>query len=286
MKFLISLLACGSAAFAAQLTQVSNYGGSAKARPGMYVYKPDQVKSDALVVAIHPCGSTGQSYFGWAPWKKGSDSKGYVTVFPSATASCWDVSSKASLSRGGGGESNAIADMIAYATKQYNLNPKKVYVVGESSGAMMTNVLAATYPDLIAATSVYSGVAAGCFVSASGGVAAWNSECAQGRSIKTAQQWGDIARAMDPGYNGSRPRVQFWHGSVDATILPPNYNETLKQWTNVFGVSTTPTRSQANTPQTNYRTDDFGSNVQGIWAVGVGHGVPAHQAQTEAWFGL
>lgn len=80
--------------------------------------------------------------------------------------------------------------------------------------------------------------------------------------------------------------VEFWHGSVDATILPPNYNETLKQWTNVFGVSTTPTRSRANTPQTNYRTDDFGSNVQGIWAVGVGHGVPAHQAQTEAWFGL
>lgn len=131
-------------------------------------------------------------------------------MFPSATASCWDVSSKASLSRGGGGESNAIADMIAYATKQYNINPKKVYVVGESSGAMMTNVLAATYPDLIAATSVYSGVAAGCFVSASGAVAAWNSDCAQGRSIKTAQQWGDIARAMDPGYSGSRPRVRKW----------------------------------------------------------------------------
>jgi acetylxylan esterase len=173
-----------------------------------FVYVPDQVKTDALVVAIHSCGSTGPSYFGWAPWKKGSDSKGYVTVFPSATSNCWDVSSKASLSRNGGGESTAIADMIKYAISKYKINPKKVFVVGESSGAMMSNVLASTYPDLIAAVSMYSGVPAGCFVSASGATAAWNGDCAGGRSIKTAQQWGDIVRAMYPGYTGARPRMR------------------------------------------------------------------------------
>ena len=47
---------------------------------------------------------------------------------------------------------------------------------------MMSNVLAATYPELIKAVSLYSGVPAGCFVSSSGGVAAWNNTCSGGQS--------------------------------------------------------------------------------------------------------
>lgn len=152
--------------------------------------------------------------------------------------------------------------------------------------AMMSNVMAATYPDLISAVSLYSGVPAGCFVSSSGAAAAWNNTCSGGQSIATAQQWGDVARAMYPSYNGTRPRMQIWHGSADTTLAPANYQETIKQWTNVFGVSTTPTSSKPNTPETNYRMDDFGPNVEGIWAQGVGHSVPSHLDASEAWFGL
>ncbi|KAF2268224.1 hypothetical protein CC78DRAFT_540971 [Lojkania enalia] len=281
-------LAFGSVALGAQLTQVPNYGGNARARPGMWVYVPDQVKSDALVVAIHSCQSSAQAYFqnSKIPWKQGSDRKGYVTVWPSSTTQCWDVSSKSSLSHDGGGDSNAIANMIKYAITQYKIDPAKVFVTGGSSGAMMSNVLAATYPDLITAVSLYSGVPAGCFVSSSGQSAAWNSTCSGGQSRASAQQWGDVVRAMYPGYNGTRPRMQIWHGSVDTTLAPQNYQETIKQWTNVFGVSETPTSSKPNTPEMNYRTDDFGPNVEGIWAQGVGHSVPSHLDASEAWFGL
>lgn len=80
--------------------------------------------------------------------------------------------------------------------------------------------------------------------------------------------------------------MQFWHGSVDTTLSPKNYDETLRQWTNVFGVSTKPTKSQRDTLEKNYRTDDFGPNVQGIWAVGIGHSVPSHLTVFQAWFGL
>ena len=171
---------------------------------------PDQVKSDALVVAIHSCQSSAQKYFqnSLIPWKKGSDSKGYVTVWPSSTTECWDVSSKASLSHNGGGDSNAIANMIVYAIDKYKIDPKKVFVTGGSSGGMMSNVLAATYPELISAVSLYSGVPAGCFVSASGAAAAWNNTCSGGQSISTAQHWGDVVRGMYPGYNGTRPRMR------------------------------------------------------------------------------
>lgn len=192
--------------------------------------------------------------------------------------------------------------MITYAIDKYKIDPKKVFVTGGSSGGMMSNVLAATYPELITAVSLYSGVPAGCFVSSSGASAAWNNTCSGGQSISTAQHWGDVVRNMYPGYNGTRPRMrkfparttlslltccaEFWHGSTDSTLSPKNYDETLKQWTNVFGVSTTPTNSQKDTPEKNYRTDDFGPNVEAIWAQGVGHSVPSHLIVSEAWFGL
>lgn len=37
IQALVSVLVLGSTSFAAQLTQVSNYGGSARAKPGMFV---------------------------------------------------------------------------------------------------------------------------------------------------------------------------------------------------------------------------------------------------------
>ena len=52
----------------------------------------------------------------------------------------------------------------------------------------LQNVMAATYPELFAAATAYSGVPAGCFVSASNQIQAWNSTCSQGQSIATPQQ--------------------------------------------------------------------------------------------------
>lgn len=93
---------------------------------------------------------------------------------------------------------------------------------------MMSNVLAATYPEQIQALSLYSGVPAGCFMSSSGGVDQWNSSCASGQVSATAEAWGNTARNMYPGYNGTRPRMQIWHGSADSTLNPQNYKEEIK----------------------------------------------------------
>ncbi|EOO04320.1 putative acetyl xylan protein [Phaeoacremonium minimum UCRPA7] len=176
--------------------------------------------------------------------------------------------------------------MITYAIQQYKVDATKVFVTGGSSGAMMSNVLAATYPDLIQAVSLYSGVAAGCFVSSSGGVDQWNNTCSGGQSKAAPEAWGNVVRNMYPGYNGTRPRMQIWHGSADSTLAPQNYQEEIKQWTNVFGVSQTPTSSVKNYPQANYQTDNYGPDVQGIYATGVGHSVPANLTASEQWFGL
>ncbi len=80
--------------------------------------------------------------------------------------------------------------------------------------------------------------------------------------------------------------MQIWHGSADTTLAPQNYQEELKQWTTVFDVSMTATDAKPNTPESQYTTSNYGPNVQGIYAQGVGHSVPSHLAASEAWFGL
>lgn len=99
------------------------------------------------------------------------------------------MSSPQSLQRGGGGDSTAIANMVQHALDEYGADPARVYLTGGSSGAMMGNVLAATYPDLFQAVSIYSGVPAGCFVSSAGQVAAWNNTCSGGQSRASPEQW-------------------------------------------------------------------------------------------------
>lgn len=107
-----------------------------------YIYVPDKVVANPpLVVVIHSCQSTAQTYFqnSKIPWKQGSDKKGYITVWPSSphSGTCWDCSSKKSLSHDGGGDTQAISNMILYAIQQYKVDPAKVFVTGGSSGGTL-----------------------------------------------------------------------------------------------------------------------------------------------------
>jgi acetylxylan esterase len=280
----ITLFVLGASA--ASLQPVSDYGNN-PAKVPMYIYVPDKLATNpAVVMAIHYCTGTAQAYFSGTAWKTFADQKGFIVIYPSSPhqGACWDVSSKATLTHNGGGDSNSIANMATYAITKYNADPNKVFVTGTSSGAMMTNVMAAAYPNIFKAGSVYSGVPAGCFMSSSGAVDAWNSTCAQGQSIATPQVWAQVVRNM--GGSPPYPRMQIWHGSVDAALLPQNYQETIKQWTGVFNLPQTPTSTQANTPQSGYTTYNYSTFVQGIYAQGVGHTVPEHVDLSMNWFGI
>jgi acetylxylan esterase len=275
----ITFLTAGPAS-AAGLTRVTNFGSN-PSNLNMYVYVPNNVSArPALLVAIHFCtGSAQAAYSGpAADYVRAADRYGFVIVFPEATRSgqCFDVYSPEALRRGGGSDPVGILSMVNHAKQQYNVDPSRVYVTGFSSGAMMTNVLAAEYPDVFAAGSAFMGVPATCFATGSASNT-WNSQCSGGQIIKTAQQWGDAARAMYPGYTGSYPRMQLWHGTQDTTLSYPNFGEEIKQWTNLKGVSQTPVLTDH--PQSTWTRTRYGSNtvqapVEGISVSGQGHTLP------------
>jgi acetylxylan esterase len=274
----------GVHAAAGKLQQISNFGTNPTGVQ-MFLYKPAKLANPPpLIVALHYCGGTAQAYFTGTQYANLADSHGFMVIYPDApdSGNCWDVHTTATLTHNGGGDSIAIASVVKYAIANYGVDKTRVYATGSSSGAMMTNVLMGAYPDLFAAGSGFSGVPYGCFA----GSGMWNSQCAQGQLIKTPQQWGDMVRNGYPGYTGTRPKFQFWHGTVDTTLSTPNFWEEIKQWTNVFGVSQTPTANLTNNPIARYSRANFGPNVQAILAQGVGHGVPERADDVIAWFGL
>jgi poly(3-hydroxybutyrate) depolymerase len=259
LALVVTVLGVASPAHAAALTRVTNFGNN-PTNLNMYIYVPDRVAArPALLVLVHYCGGSASSVFGWngKDYATAADRYGYIMVLPEATRSekCFDVSTPKALKRNG--------------------DPARVVVSGFSSGAMMTNVLAAEYPDVFAAGSAFSGVPAGCFATTNGSL--WNSTCSGGQSIKTAQQWGDIARAMYPGYTGRYPRMQLWHGTTDTTLAYPNFGEEIKQWTNLNGLSQTPAYTdhpQSSWTRTRYGNTGTQATVEGVSIAGVGHQLP------------
>jgi acetylxylan esterase len=130
-------------------------------------------------------------------------------------------------------------------------------------------------------------VGAGCFVSSSGGIDAWNSTCAQGTSTATPAAWAKVVFNMYPGYTGTRPKMQIYHGSADTTLRPQNYQETTKEWAGVFGYNyDKPQATSTNDPQSGYTKTVWGPAVTGIYAQGVGHTVPIRGADDMKFFGF
>ncbi|WP_228044727.1 extracellular catalytic domain type 1 short-chain-length polyhydroxyalkanoate depolymerase [Streptomyces ferrugineus] len=301
LPLLAALLAAAPAAAArteaadavptATLTEVTDFGTN-PSDLRMYVYVPDNVSVDpAVLVAVHWCTGSGPDMYNGTEYDTLADQYGFIVLYPSVTRSskCFDVSSPQALKRGGGSDPVGIKSMIDWVTDTYDADPRRIYATGISSGAMMTNVLLGDYPDVFAAGAAFSGVPFGCFATTDG--SEWNSACAQGTVTRTAQQWGDIARAAYPGYTGPRPRMQLWHGTEDDVLRHPNLGEMIKQWTNVQGVAQTP--AATDTPQTGWTRTRYGGTgdrapVEAISLQGVGHNLYSYgmAARVLTFFGL
>jgi acetylxylan esterase len=233
-------------AHAASLVKVNNWNGGITfpSDVSMYIYVPDNVATNPpILTLIHYCGGSASAVLGQATTVINvANQNGVIVVAPDNTARCWDVQTTKGLTRDGGGDSHAIAQMVRYTITQYKANADRVYSTGDSSGGMMTQLLLALYPDIFKAGASFAGIPAGCRVGTETGNG-YSGSCAGGSISKTAPQWGDIVRAMGPtGYSGHRPRVQLFHGDQDQYINYKVHAEAIKEWANVLGLDpTTPT---------------------------------------------
>jgi len=269
-------------AAAATLTEVTDFG----ANPGgmrMHVYVPDsRPAAPAIVVAMHGCGGSGPGFYSSSEFARLADRLGFVVVYPSAMqqagfGNCFDTWSDAAKRRGGGSDPVSIVSMVTYVQQRYGGDPARVFATGSSSGGMMTNHMLALYPDVFRAGAAFMGVPYDCFAGAAD-YPPGASRCTGGSMDRTPQQWGDSVRRAYPGYTGARPPIQLWHGTADTLVPFTLLRESIEQWTDVFGLSQTPTSTD--TPRAGWQrrryADGSGAvRVEAYSIEGAGHSLPS-----------
>ncbi|KAF2113530.1 acetylxylan esteras-like protein 1 precursor [Lophiotrema nucula] len=271
-----------------QLTQIKENFGPNPRNVSFYIYVPKKLAPKPPVLVVpHWCHGTAQDAFNGRPYASLGDTYGFISIYPDSpnlADKCWDVSSNASLTHNGGGDALGIVSMVRWTLEKYGGDKDRVFVTGTSSGAMMTNVLLGSYPDVFAAGSAWAGVAFGCF--AGNGYGVWSDACATGKIIKNGTEWASIVRNAYSGYKGFRPKMQVLHGTADTVLYPQNLQEEIKEWTSVFGVSATATETTKDTPLVGWTRYRYGSKFEAYEAAGVDHNIPNQADVVMDWFDL
>ena len=128
-----------------------------------------------LVVYLHGCtqndpGSTDHEYAFGTRWNELAEREGAVVLYPLQKpydmehpetvegngASCWNWFLDKNMHTGGG-EPAVLAELTRQIMLANHIDPTRVYVMGTSAGANMTNVLSITYPDLFKAAAMFAG---------------------------------------------------------------------------------------------------------------------------------
>lgn len=222
-----------------------------------------------LVVMLHGCTQTPDDFASGTRMNAAAELKPCFVLYPAQAhrangSRCWNWF-KSSHQKRDRGEPSIIADMTRELIGKYELDRRRVYVAGLSSGGAMAAVMRTTYPDLYAAVGVHSGLAYGTAHDLPSAL-----EAMQGRPRATAA--------------GAGPEVTpviVFHGDGDTTVHPRNGHEVLAQCLPGSGTSASAPRTEVQRGQapdglpftrTLYR-DDAGRVVAEHWVVhGGAHG--------------
>jgi feruloyl esterase len=257
-----------------RLQEVHDFGSN----PGnlrMFWHRPPKTADDtALIVVLHGCTQTAAGYDYGAGWSTLADRYGFILLFPEQQTSnnpngCFNWFLPEDVRRGGG-EVLSIRQMIARIAHDQNINPRRVFITGLSAGGAMTSAMLACYPEVFAGGAIVAGLPYG---AASNLQEAFHSmyQC----PTRSAREWGDLVRKAAP--QPTRwPSISVWHGNADETVVPTNAREILKQWTDVHGLATTPSRQTTvdGYPRQVWTSDDGTEVIESYSITQMAHGTP------------
>ncbi|QUH02847.1 PHB depolymerase family esterase [Saccharopolyspora erythraea] len=267
----------------AALTPVPSFGDNPGAL-NMYAYLPDGLPDGApLVVLLHGCTQNATDYFTHSGWPEYADQHKFALVLAEQPAAnnprqCFNWFEPADSDRDRG-EAASIRQMVAHAHGTYGTDPARTYLSGLSAGAGMAANLLAGYPEVFAGGALHSGPPAKC-----ARTVAQAFGCMSSDQHRTPQQWGELVRSSAPGHSGPWPKVAIWQGTADTTVAPVNATELRDQWTDVHGLSQTPTETTTLPAGTTRRTyaDAHGSTLVAEYSIaGMGHGLPVDPGNGE-----
>ncbi|MBW6433552.1 PHB depolymerase family esterase [Actinoplanes hulinensis] len=279
------LAGIGPAAAATGFSEVTSFGSN----PGnqrMFTYVPASAGTGApVVVLFHGCGGQARDLDVNTGWRKYADLYGFHLVLPEQKPEnvgsggivphkCFSAWNETDRAHAGLGEARSVVQMVDHMATTHGADMSRVFVTGYSGGGAATNVMLAAYPDRFRAGAVFFGMPYGCADTESAYFRTGSlGPCSGSTSTLTPQQWGDRVRSSYPGYNGTRPPVQIWHGGADPLISPRSLDYQRDQWTNVFGISRTP--ASTTTPGSGITKTVYGGGRLETWLIDdMGHEQP------------
>jgi poly(hydroxyalkanoate) depolymerase family esterase len=257
-----------------RLRELTGFG----ANPGnlrMFVYAPQHLPPHApLVIALHGCTQTSDEYDHGTGWSSLADRLGFAIVYPQQQPAnnpknCFSWFSPGDIARGQG-EALSIREMVEHAIGIFAADRRKVFVTGLSAGGAMASVMLATYPEVFAGGAIIAGLPYGCASNVQQAFEAMFTE--QGHA---AQELGDRVRAASR-HRGPWPRISVWHGANDPIVKPFNGEDVIRQWTNVHGLSDSPSYQESIGSHARRVWNDANGDavIEAFTLSGMAHGVP------------
>ncbi len=259
---------------APRLQALSSFGSN----PGnlaAHVFVPEALpKGSALVIVLHGCTQDAERYDSGSGWSELAARHGFALLYPEQRAAnnshlCFNWFEPGDTRRDGG-EAQSILQMIDHVAERHAIDRKRIFVTGLSAGGAMAATMLAVAPDVFAGGAVIAGLPHGV---ASGVPQAL--ERMRGQGLPSSATLTELVRKAS-GHGGPWPRLQVWHGTADAVVVPANGEALVAQWRPLHGLSAAPSRQEAVGPHLRrVWLDDSGKAAIEHYAIrGLGHGLP------------
>jgi poly(hydroxyalkanoate) depolymerase family esterase len=258
----------------ARLSPLENFGSN----PGMLgakVHVPTKLKANApLVVVLHGCMQTAETYAEGAGWLRLADEHGFALLFPQQQRSnnpnlCFNWFVPAHCQRDSG-EPLSIRQMIAAMVANHGIDEKSIFITGLSAGGAMTSVMLATYPEVFAGGAVIAGLPYNCARTMPEAF-----DQMRGHIHLTERELQNRVRDAST-HRGPWPTISVWHGTADHTVADSNADATVAQWRGVHDVDAAPSNVTNGRGWTRRRWNGSAGTgvIEQYQIIGMGHGTP------------
>lgn len=184
-----------------------------------------------LVLMLHGCMQKPEDLAAASGMNELADEKNFLVVYPQQVntanpLNCWNWFDPKHQARDEG-EPALIAAVIHDVSSAYNVDARRIYVVGISAGGAMAVVMAANYPELFAGLGVIAGVEFKAGASVEAGLASMKA------GGPDPNQQGLLAfQAMQKSLGPAKKRMPViaFHGTKDPYLNPLNTEQLIAQW--------------------------------------------------------